>query len=535
MPDTLPNFERIALNRVTFGARDTEIAAVQRDGWSVWVEEQLNPPVGDDATLDHYLRSLIVHIQYDAFDDKRLNYHNVAVNEDRPLNYLYAPHEQIWSTARKVPWSIAPAETNRMEFELISGIFMRNAHSHYQLREFMTDFWLNHFNVAKSKGTLVAVSAIAYDRDVIRPNVFGNFRQMLEAVASSAAMLWYLDNAGSTAALPNENYARELMELHTMGRDAYFGKNPGGEDVSAKGFTDEDIVQASRALSGWTVQFGQNGALPGTASYMQVTYPDNGKFIYNSTAHNTEAGRFLGFDLSTITDNNSSQGKKVLDLVAYHPATAPFICGKICQRIFGDTPPASVVLRAVNAWNVYRDSPDQIEHVLRAILLDGAEIGTGPCVKIRRPYERFIAMIRTTDTVVGPDFAWTWYFTDLNDSPFNWATPDGRPDTNEFWLSTYAHVTTWEYMKRISDTGGLTTSFRAQTPVEVLKSPTLLVEYWLARMIGTTLNDEAMAALIDLGAGLPPPASGDIDLYWETAFARHVIATIAAAPEFVLR
>jgi uncharacterized protein (DUF1800 family) len=524
MADSGPSFERTALNRVTFGARDVDVALLLRDGWPAWVADQLAPPTGDDPELDRYLRSQTFPIKYDDYDDDQLNYHWKAVDEPaRPLRYLYTPVQDIWKLTRATPWKVAFAETGRMDFEFCSGIYIRAAHSRYQLREFMTDFWLNHFSVGKGKGPGAANPLISYDRDVVRPNVFGNFRTLLEAVCCSTSMMWYLDNAGSSAALPNENYARELMELHTMGASAYFGKNPSGGDVSAKGFTDEDILQASRALSGWTIQYGQ-----------PFSTADDGSFFFNSWQHSDKAGRFLGFDLSSLS--GQAQGHKVLDLVANHPATAPFICAKICRRMFGDTPPQAVIDRAVAAWNAHRDKPDHIKRVLSTILLDGPEIGAGPAVKVRRPFERFIAMVRATDTVLSAGGDWPNMFWDLNDAPFVWPTPDGRPDLNTFWLSTYVHVVTWQYMETISyASSGLTLSFAAQTPAAAFTSPAALVDYWVRRMIGYPLAPAAMDALVALmpEVGFPLPEGGETT--WNERFGRRIIATIAAAPEFVMR
>jgi uncharacterized protein (DUF1800 family) len=164
--------------------------------------------------------------------------------------------EQIWTTSRKIYPAHDHRELNRAFDELASSIAIRNALSRYQLREVLTDFWLNHFSISPTKDFQVQNMLVVFDRDVTRPNVFGNFRKLLEAVATSAAMLKYLDNADSQAAQPNENYARELMELHTLGRGGYLGKLTDGTDQSARGFTDDDIVQASRAFSGWTLRQG---------------------------------------------------------------------------------------------------------------------------------------------------------------------------------------------------------------------------------------------------------------------------------------
>src|SRR5262245_55780859 len=138
-----PSFEQIALNRTTFGARDRDIQSVQQTGWAAWVEDQLKPPAGDDPALDAYLRSRKLYIQYDAYDSMNLKW--PAVNEQRPLQYLWMSAKELWRTSREVLNRMAWAEQNRPIDELGSSVFIRNTHSRYQLREVMTDFWLNHF------------------------------------------------------------------------------------------------------------------------------------------------------------------------------------------------------------------------------------------------------------------------------------------------------------------------------------------------------------------------------------------------------
>ena len=136
-----------------------------------------------------------------------------AVSERRPLQWLDKSGERLWAATANELWKMAGPEQLRPLDEEASALYIRNALSRYQLREVMTDFWLNHFSVSSAKDVQLVNALIVYDRDVIRPNVFGNFRTMLEAVATSVSMLKYLDNADSTSAHPNENYARELMEL----------------------------------------------------------------------------------------------------------------------------------------------------------------------------------------------------------------------------------------------------------------------------------------------------------------------------------
>ena len=135
-----PSFEQIALNRVTFGARDLDIQAVQRSGWQAWVEDQLNPPAGDDAALDQYLRSRTLHIEYEAYASQFQNWG--AVKEDRPLQYLWTSAKDLWHLSRDVLFKQAYPEQGRIFDEVASSIYIRNTHSRFQLREFMTDRYL---------------------------------------------------------------------------------------------------------------------------------------------------------------------------------------------------------------------------------------------------------------------------------------------------------------------------------------------------------------------------------------------------------
>ena len=341
-------------------------------------------------------------------------------------------------------------------------------------------------------------------------------------------MLMHLDNADSQANLPNENYARELMELHTMGRGAYLGKDAsaaakaGAVNGVNVGFTDDDVLQVSRALSGWTLKRGQ------VTADMAVHFPYSGEFVYNAPQHNPNAGRFLGVDLSGL-NGDMAQGRKVLDIVAAHPATAAFICTKLCRRIFGDTPPQAAVDRAKTAWTTYIDKPDQLKRVMEAILLDAPEIGTGPEVKIRRPYERVIAMLRSIDAVVNADPYYGLALDSVNDTACTWPAPDGRPDTNAFWLNTYTQVTTWNFLGAILNQWSIGVSLMDQPPPSAMKSATLLVEYWVGRMLGYQLPADAMAALTDYVANHSSALSN------ESALRSAVVAMIAGSPQFALR
>jgi uncharacterized protein (DUF1800 family) len=530
LPPSTQSFERRALNRVTFGARAVDVAYAQRIGWAAWVGEQLNPPAGDDADLATHLAAQRWPIKYPAGNpDLRQTW--AAVDEVRPLNYLQATAAQLFKLTQGQGFSINPGEVQRVFDELLAATLIRNAHARFQVREFMTDFWLNHFSIGRDKNIIATTQLMAYDRDVIRPNALGNFRTFLEAVATSPSMLLYLDNYLSSAGTPNENYARELQELHTLGGGAYLGTAPpanGGSGVDAPGFTDADIIQASRALSGWTLDFGQ--------AFGGVQLKADGSFLYSPYQHNPNAGKFLGVDLSGLTAD-MAQGRAVLDIVAAHPATTNFICTKLCRRIFGDVPPPSVLDRAKAAWTANQKAPNQIAKVLEAILLGGDEVGTLPNVKLRRPYERVVAMFRTTDMVVKACNYLYLLLSPIGDCLGAWQPPNGRPDVNSYWMTTGPLLSAVNLSFRTGFWPEIATSLMAQTPEPDSKSTTGIVDYWVTRMIGAEVSSSTYDALIKTLGGITFAASDLAGPYAKGIEQRLIdlVSLIATTAEFSYR
>ena len=533
-PDPL----RIALNRVTFGARDVDVLNARNMGWPAWVADQLSAPAGDDPQLDAHLKAQTMRINYSAPTENQPQGTWVATDEIRPLNYLNADTPTLWNIARHGGSTFSFSERTRISQELAAATWIRNTHSKFQVREFMVDFWHNHFNIGKNENALATALFPVYDRTAIRPFALGNFRAMLEANATSSSMLLYLDNSVSTATTPNENYAREIMELHTLGGGAYYGTAapadvPKGSDGIAVGFTDQDIVQASRVLSGWTVQNGQR--LSNTQSL-----PDTGEFIFNLGQHNRNAGVLLGFNMGTLTNIDLTQGRWFLDIIAAHPSTAKFIVTKLAKRIFGDTPPQTVIDRGVAAWKTYRTAPDQIAQVLRAILLDGDEVTTAQVAKVRRPYERIIALARTTDMVVNAATFMTTMLDPLNDGLFSWPAPNGRPDANSYWLATGAMLTTWNDLFLIPNAAEFSSKrLTDQSPSDAMTTATGIVEYWVNRMVGYQLSMPATQGLVSDQAGSNGvPALARARTVSATALEnahRRLVSLIATTEEFSLR
>ncbi len=535
LPSTA-SFEHRALSRVTFGAREAEVAAVQQTGWPAWVATQLAPPAGDEQRIEDHIKARTMRIAYAVQLPAGKSPGWPAVDERRPLRYLYTDLPTIWDMVSKTEISIAPNERHRIQQELNAATWIRNAHSRFQLREFMADFWGNHFNVGRNEDIYGAAALIAYENDVIRPNVFGNFRTFLEAVATSASMLRYLNNAESKVSRPTENYVRELLELHTLGADAYRGvvadvtptMITAGPYRVGSHFTDQDIVAASRAFSGWTLEHGQEG--------VRGQLPFTGRFIFNSAQHNNDAGVFMGNDLSrTAFQGPMGQGQRILDLLAAHPATARFVVGKICRRIFGDAPPQNVLDRAIAAWTANVDAPDQIKRVMEVILLS-PEMGNPPS-KLRRPYERLMAVFRTTDTIINAyDEAYMALF-GLGDGLYAWPTPDGRPDTDAHWLSSAGNHHFWNVMFEVLVHPSFRTSFWEQTPSAITGSAIQIVEYWVGRMVGYSLPQASMDALVKdvmTSPGVMAAYASQGITNIENAL-RRLALLIATSPEFAMR
>jgi uncharacterized protein (DUF1800 family) len=273
--------------------------------------------------------------------------------------------------------------------ELIGERLARDIYSNAQLQEVMTDFWLNHFNVFLGKNPLMPYYLASYAREAIRPHALGKFEDLLEAVAHSPAMLLYLDNASSigpdsvaarraeararrNASLQgrvpdgiNENYGRELMELHTLGVNG--------------GYTQADVIQAARILTGWTVAAPQRG----------------GGFAFNPNRHEPGAETVMG---RKFKDRGEEQGRELLHFLATRPATAHFICGELAERLVSDHPPQSLVDRMARTW---MDTGGDISAVLTTMFHSPEFWSTNAeRAKVKTPLEYVVSAVRASNADV---------------------------------------------------------------------------------------------------------------------------------------
>ncbi len=530
-------FARRVLERLSYGATPESLAEFEALGGddqarlTAWVDWQLNPQAIDDS----HCQSLILSGGYQTLD--------------KPLAQLWADHVRgSMSSGSQRYLPVAETDAARI---------VRAQSSRRQLYEMMVEFWHDHFNVFGWSFSIAPVFA-HYDRDVIRPNALGNFREMIELVASSTAMLYYLDNRSSRGSEFNENYARELLELHTMGTDAYFPTNdpgdvPIGPDGMPAGYSDWDVYEAARCFTGWTVRNG-HWHFPSDPAY------DTGEFLYWPAWHDV-AGKFFLGQFILPSQPALDDGRRVLDRLCQHQATARHVCAKLIRRFVADEPPPDLVESVAAVFLAHGEAPDQIARVLRHVLLAPEAFDTGSG-KVRRPWELVMAALRKTqaDAVPIPYSDWQpWglFFNRLNQTghaSFRWQPPDGYPDTASRWTSVSAMGQSWRLLSVLPE---LREGSVPVLPVVALtlqafpdpasRSAAAIVDWWLDRLLGYSPEPARRTRLIsflrqnaafdeplDLESSAPDGfwSSGNLKNHYVQARLRTTVALMFTLPEF---
>lgn len=452
----LPSADVRALRRLTFGYRPEDLTAFR----ALHPDFDTRLQLWVDAQLAGYVPA------YPPVNDPPLE----AVVNDPASNWstLDESLADAWQTrvVAEPPWPVYqyPAYETQL-FNLHRAI-----HSQWQLAELLADFWHNHFSVEGVRFGIAPVFA-HYDRDVIRAHMLGNFRQMMEAVTRSTAMMYYLDNVSNSRWGPNENFARELQELHTLGAVHSWGFTPEQDIPEADplpgsatalpaglkaGYSEADVVQVTLCLTGWTI------------SNAWTDGQDTGEFLWHEPYHEPGPKRVLGID---ITGSGMAQAQEVMDLLALHPNTARYVCTKLCRRLVSDDPPAALIEAAATVFNDQWQAPDQLAQVVRAIILspefkDAAHWGA----KTRKPFEIIAGTARSCggfdEHLVRPDFVdWVedvrlgrnyhfsrdlhWLLQTTGGQQFTWVTPDGFPDVKAAWLGSTPLVMSWRALNRM--------------------------------------------------------------------------------------
>jgi len=371
------------LNRIAFGPRPTDIELVQDVGIQKYLEQQLHPDRIDDKSTDTRLE----HLSSIGMSTSKLMEIYTPKRKSRNL--------QVPPMFRNVPQQLLQ--------DLQTQKLIRAVHSRKQLQEMMTDFWFNHFNVFWGKNADRWLTT-NYEMTAIRPYVFGKFRNVLMATAKSPAMLFYLDNHLSSSIKGiNENYARELMELHTLGVDG--------------GYTQKDVQEVARAFTGWSIDRAQV----------------SGEFIFRPRMHDNGDKIVLG---RTIRAGGIRDGEEVIDILSRHPSTARFIATKMVRRFVSDDPPEQLVTRVAE---VYRSSDGDIREMMYAILTS-KEFNSPEAAgaKTKTPFEFVASAIRALDGTTDGSRALAQSIARMGQPLYQCQPPTGYPDRGEYWMTNAA-------------------------------------------------------------------------------------------------
>ena len=408
-------------NRLTFGATPATVDLLQSRGFDRWLDRQLHPDQVPDRRLESRLAGLttlsltpraLADITMRAQARRRASQTGMQENAADGADRQRVPGAE--DVMPRLPGMADGGPQRQALVELATQKLVRATTAERQLEEVLVDFWFNHFNVFAGKGP-VRQYVYDFERTAIRPHVFGSFRTMLGAVADSPAMLFYLDNWQSSAPGTqtlrgpgglNENYARELLELHTLGVDG--------------GYTQADIVDVARAFTGWTIRTPRQG----------------GDAFFDARRHDRGAKTVLGHVLPAGGGRND--GERVLDIVARHRSTARFIARKLAIRFVSDTPPEPLVARVASRFTqTHGDLRATVEALVTSpeVLAPAARLA-----KVKTPLEFVASAVRVTGADISMAGALGQRLRTLGMPPYFAQPPTGYSDRADAWTNAGALV-----------------------------------------------------------------------------------------------
>jgi uncharacterized protein (DUF1800 family) len=444
-----------ALNRLTFGPRPGDALKVRAIGLDNWIDQQLRPDKINDSGIEKFLGT------YSAINQDQNGLLRQYAEQQRARRQVKQERADT-TRAMNGADSMAMRQQLQQQFNLTrqvvtqlqSSRVARAVASERQLQEVMTDFWENHFNIYAQKGGPEPYYLTDFDQNVIRPRALGKFRDLLEAVAQSPAMLFYLDNARSMADSTrptlnaqgnmgavrmrpmrrgglggimgamrgaeqmqrqqqqqqrqrqglNENYGRELLELHTLGVDG--------------GYTQQDVINVARAFTGWTIK----------------PPPQGGGFIFRPQVHDAGEKIVLGHKLAA--GRGMEDAEDVLDILAKSPATARFISFKLARRFVSDSPPKALVDHAAQ---VYLKTDGDIREVLRSIITSPEFFSQQAFrSKVKSPFEVVVSAMRALNAAPDSTPRSAQVIAFLGQPIFGHQAPNGWPETGDAWMNTGA-------------------------------------------------------------------------------------------------
>lgn len=457
------------LSRFSFGAKPGQVEEVVKMGLENWFQQQLLAGA-DEAVVNK----------------KLANYESLGMTNEEIVQTFPRPAQLLRKAIRDGAVERDSVGNNKKDYrkelkaymdkndmkplqellrQLINQKIIRATYSDNQLQEVLTDFWFNHFNVSLTKGEIRQYVTV-YERDAIRPNVLGKFENMLLATAKSPAMLAYLDNAKSTVneenatgmqkkvaerreemmekmmnegpqknakgkvKVPkmqglNENYAREIMELHTMGVDG--------------GYTQQDVTQAARVLTGWTINPEIEYSVkakqkPNEQRLKKLGVIMDGDFVFAANKHDKQEKKVLG--VTFAAGGGYDEGVKLIRMLAAHKSTAKFISRKLAVRFVSDNPPQSLVDKMAKT---FQETNGDIKEVL-ITMTTSPEFWNKEALreKTKSPFELAISAVRSLNAEVNAPYQLYTWITKMGQQIYSYQAPTGFPDRGQYWINTGA-------------------------------------------------------------------------------------------------
>jgi uncharacterized protein (DUF1800 family) len=541
------------LNRVTFGPRPGDLDRLRALGLEAYLDEQLHPERLNDSALEERLKafptlSMSTGELIEKYPPRRFAGAQPALAPSTAPDSLRSDSmrsegaDAIPEASMASPLTMpgAPNTPREVIVELGREELLRAVYSRRQLQEVMVQFWMNHFNVFAPKGA-DKYMLTSFERDTIRPNALGNFEDLLVATARSPAMLFYLDNwmsavpdamaqarmarraanagPGRTAVLPrglNENYGRELMELHTLGVDG--------------GYTQQDVIEVARCLTGWTIRGPRKG----------------GSFFFNPHLHDNGAKTVLGHAIAPGGGEND--GLQVLHILATHPSTARFISLKLCRRFVSDDPPPALVDRSSRE---FLEKRGDLRAVLRTILNSPEFYSEGAYrAKIKSPLEMVASTLRALDAETDASPTLLGLMGRMGEPMFQHQSPAGYPDRASTWISSSALLGRLNFATliasnripgtRIALSGGSSGNRSGGGDESTVSpdSPAGLVDELNMRLTGGALRASSRAAILESAQRSSISAPGEaaaVDLRGSYPELTTAAALVIGSPEFQWR
>jgi len=452
MPE--PDLTALLLSRAAFGARPGDVERARAMGNDAWIEEQLDFEAIDDSPVEDRLRAALPSL---AMTPAQL----AAYGENNDL----------------VPTELRLAMVYRMVY------------SPRALHEVMVEFWSDHFNIHHRTGACRFLKTVD-DAEVIRRHALGTFRDLLTASATSPAMLNYLDNDVNTRDRPNENYGREIMELHTL-----------GVAVAGVPYTEEDVKNVARCFTGWSWDRSRSSATYGRFQYVDRQHDQGPK---------TVLGQLIPAGL------RDGDGREVIRRLLAHPATATHLATKLVRRFVTDDPQGQTPDLVERVARRYVDTDGDIREMVSSVLRsrEFARSFAGYGGRLSRPMDFIVRALRTTGV---PEDAFPLgtgrdnrlyqrlmgSLAAMGHLPFYWLTPDGYPDVKEAWTASSVTLTRWNFGLALAGVGGSRLGLQlvdgynplSSTPPAVTTAGAF-VDFWIERLLGRPMAPDDRATVL---------------------------------------